>query len=75
MNDLLDRARARLVPATDLLRELVEIESPSRDAAGVARLGGRLADELEGLGLRCELPPVEGAGPWLLGRSPALARP
>ena len=75
MSDLLSRARARLAPATTLLRELVEIESPSRDAAGVERLGRRLAAELEPLGLRCELPPVEGAGPWLLGRSSAPGTP
>lgn len=75
MSDFLDRARGRLAPATDLLRELVEIESPSRDPAGVARLGTRLAAELEGLGLRCELPPVEGAGPWLLARSPTAGAP
>jgi len=75
MSDLLSRARARLEPATALLRELVEIESPSRDPAGVARLAERLARELRGLGLTCELPPVEGAGPWLLGRSPAAGAP
>jgi acetylornithine deacetylase/succinyl-diaminopimelate desuccinylase-like protein len=68
MSDLLTRARARLEPATDLLRALVEIESPSHDPAGVARLADRLARELRSLGLACELPPVDDAGPWLPAR-------
>ncbi len=51
-----------------LLRDLVEIESPSTDAPAVAVLGARLARELEGLGLAIELVPVVGGGPILRAR-------
>src|SRR5262245_42434495 len=62
-------ARARHDAMAALLRELVEIESPSSSAAGVAALAERLAPELEALGLRAELLPVDGAGPMLRARS------
>jgi glutamate carboxypeptidase len=58
-----------------LLRELVEIESPSTDAAGVLALARRLAPELEALGLRVELLPVANAGPVLRARTAAAGRP
>lgn len=58
-----------------LLRELVEIESPSTDAAGVLALARGLALELEGLGLRTELLPVSGAGPVLRARSTTPGAP
>ncbi|PYQ26023.1 MAG: peptidase M20, partial [Acidobacteria bacterium] len=54
-----------------LLAELVGIESPSNDPAGVAELARRLAAELEPLGLQVELVPVAGAGPILRARGPA----
>jgi glutamate carboxypeptidase len=54
-----------------LLRELVELESPSSDPAGVTAVATRLARELASLGLEPELVPVEGAGPILEARSPA----
>jgi glutamate carboxypeptidase len=53
-----------------LLEELVGIESPSTDPAGVAELARRLARELEPLGLKVELLPVAGAGPILRARLP-----
>jgi glutamate carboxypeptidase len=53
-----------------LLEELVGIESPSTDPAGVAKLARRLARELEPLDLKVELLPVAGAGPILLARVP-----
>jgi glutamate carboxypeptidase len=53
-----------------LLEELVGIESPSTDPAGVAELARRLARELEPLGLKVELLPVAGAGPILCARVP-----
>lgn len=45
-------ARPRQEEMEALLRELVEMESPSTDPAGVDRLARRLAAELEQLGLR-----------------------
>lgn len=48
-----------------LLRELVEIESPSSDPAAVARLAQRLVAEIEPLGLETTLVPVAGGGPLL----------
>jgi glutamate carboxypeptidase len=53
-----------------LLRELVEIESPSDSPAGVAALAERLGRELAALDLRIEHVPVDGAGPILRARSP-----
>jgi glutamate carboxypeptidase len=48
-----------------LLRELVEVESPSTDPAAVAALARRVAGELEPLGLSVELRPSAGTGPVL----------
>ena len=53
-----------------LLEELVGIESPSTDPAGVAELARRLERELEPLGLKVERLPVAGAGPILRARVP-----
>lgn len=53
-----------------LLRELIEIESPSTSAHGVAALAERVSRELPALGLRPALLPVAGAGPILRARSP-----
>jgi glutamate carboxypeptidase len=60
---------------TALLRQLVEIESPSTEAAAVAALAQRLAREAETLGLAPELVPVPGAGPLFRARSAAAGRP
>ncbi len=69
-------AEARAHDQAALLRELVEIESPSDDPAGVARLAQRLEDELEPLGLRCARLEMPGAGPLLRARGgQADARP
>jgi glutamate carboxypeptidase len=75
-NELLSWARARTREMADLVKELVEIESPSSDAAGVAAVASRLGVELEALGLRVEPAPVAGSGPVLrAGTAPAAARP
>jgi glutamate carboxypeptidase len=59
-------AARRLAPEmTQLLREIVAIESPSNDAAGVAAVAKRLTRELESVGLCPKLIPVDGAGPIL----------
>lgn len=60
-----------------LLRDLVEIESPSTEPDAVAVLASRLLREMDGLGLEIELVPVEGAGPVLRARAPGAtgARP
>jgi len=63
--DLLSWTRARTREMVVLLQELVEIESPSTDAAGVAAVAARLAPELDALGLRVEEAAVEGGGPIL----------
>jgi glutamate carboxypeptidase len=75
MKPLLERSRARTGEMTALLRALVEIESPSTDPEGVRSLAGRLAAELEALGLRAELLPVPNAGPVLRARSAAAGPP
>jgi glutamate carboxypeptidase len=58
-----------------LLRELVEIESPSDDAAAVSAVAERIAVELERIGLRCELKAVPDSGPILRARSIASGGP
>ncbi len=68
-------ARARCGEMTALLRELVEIESPSDSPAGVAALAERLGRELPALGLSHELLPVLGAGPILRARRAGRGRP
>jgi glutamate carboxypeptidase len=75
VKQLLERNRARAPEMTALLRELVEIESPSTDAAGVAALARRLALDLEKLGLIPERLPVAGGGPVLRARSTAAGAP
>jgi glutamate carboxypeptidase len=60
---------------TALLRETLEIESPSSDAAGVAALGRRLERELVPLGLAVEHLPMEGGGPLLRARATAAGPP
>ncbi len=60
---------------TALLRALVEIESPSTDARGVAVLADRVARELEASGAAVERVPVEGAGPILRASTPGAGRP
>lgn len=66
-------ARGQLAAQVDLLRALVEIESPSSDAAGVERLAARLVRELRPLGFDCELLPVDGGGPLLRARAAGRA--
>lgn len=65
----LEATRARTRAMTALLREYVEIESPSDDAASVARFAERVGRDLAGLGLAVELVPVRGGGPVLRARS------
>lgn len=72
---LLTWTRARTGDMVALLQELVEIESPSTDAAGVAAVAERLVPELEGIGLRVTLQPVAGAGPVLRAVSRAGSPP
>lgn len=62
------RARARQAEMVGLLRELIEIESPSTDAAGVAALAERIARELTPLGLTVEILPMSSGGPLLRAR-------
>src|SRR5258708_15525750 len=64
----LRRTRERTGEMVALLRELIEIESPSTDAAAVAAFGERVARELEPLGLEVELLPMAKGGPVLRAR-------
>jgi len=68
-SDLLSWTRARTRGMAGLLQQLVEIESPSTDAAAVAALAARLARELEPLGLSVEQQEVAGHGPILRATS------
>jgi glutamate carboxypeptidase len=65
-------SRERKEGMVSLLRDLVEIESPSTDATAVAALALRLSHELSAIGLRTERLPVHGAGPILRAHSPAV---
>jgi glutamate carboxypeptidase len=58
-----------------LLRALVEIESPSEDPPGVARLADRLIREMGPLGLDAAAVPVTGGGPVLRATSRGAAAP
>lgn len=69
MRALLEHCRASGPEMAALLRELVEIESPSTESAAVAALARRLAPEAEVLGLRPELVPVPEGGPLFRARS------
>lgn len=64
----LDEARRRAPEMAALLREVVALESPSTDPAGVASVVERLARELEPLGLAVDRLPVPGGGPLLRAR-------
>lgn len=75
MKELLDWARQRQGDMEGLLRELVEIESPSTEPLAVARLAERLASDLRPLGLRAEAVAIEGGGPVLRARGPATGPP
>jgi len=68
MSERLEWCRARAGAMADLLRELVEIESPSTDPASVAALARRVGEGLEPLGLDVELVPADGTGPVLRAR-------
>ena len=65
MKEILSWCRERQDEMTAFLSEIVAIESPSTDPAGVAALARRIDRELAPLGLSGELVPVEGGGPIL----------
>jgi glutamate carboxypeptidase len=69
VSELLAWARERKPAMSALLSELVAIESPSDDPAGVAALAERIVARLALLGLKAELVPVAGGGPLLLARN------
>lgn len=69
----LEWSRQRTGEMAALLEELVGIESPSTDPAGVAALAQRLAKEMVPLGLHVDLLPVPGAGPILRAHVPPSA--
>ncbi len=57
-----------LQDAIDLLKKLVEIESPTHEKAGVDRVGTLLADECRRLGLEVEIRPQPHAGDQVIAR-------
>jgi glutamate carboxypeptidase len=69
VKDLLDWARSHHGEMVSLLRTLVEIESPSTDAAAVAALAARLVPEAEHLGLAAQTIAVQGTGPVFRART------
>lgn len=69
MRALLEGCRAVGPEMASLLRQLVEIESPSTEPAAVAALARRVAQEAEALDLTPELLPVAECGPLLRARS------
>lgn len=74
MSDLLEYFAARQAAMTDLLGELVALESPTTDKAAVDRLGRRLSEELRALGATLTVDEQETAGDHLVARW-ALASP
>jgi glutamate carboxypeptidase len=75
MFEILAAAHGQAPDMAALLRELVEIESPSTEPAAVAALAGRVERELAALHLRVQQVPIEGTGPLLVARSGAPGRP
>ncbi len=71
MKDLLADASAKVDEATSLLRELVEMESPSRDELLLDRIVDRAVQELERRGATVERSPAPGYGSNLLARFPS----
>jgi glutamate carboxypeptidase len=65
MTALLAWTRERASEMVSLLRDVVEIESPSTDPTAVAALAVRLSRELTTIGIETERVPVHGAGPIL----------
>jgi glutamate carboxypeptidase len=70
MNEMTSAAhfRERTGEMVALLREFVEVESPSTDATGVQAFAERVARELTPLGLGVELLPMAKGGPVLRAR-------
>ncbi len=73
---------ARLPEMTALLRELVEIESPSHDKPAVDRMAARIAEECRQRGAQVEIVPETDAGNQVIARwrpasppDPQRARP
>jgi glutamate carboxypeptidase len=66
----LAQARERTGEMVALLRDFVEVESPSTDGASVQAFAERVARELSPLGLDVELLPMPKAGPVLRARWP-----
>ena len=75
MQEILREATARTQSMVELLRALVQIESPSDDPAGVAAAGERLRSEFDAAGLTTDLLPAPGVGPILRARGGTGRRP
>lgn len=76
MSDLLDYFGTRQAAMTDLLGELVALESPTTDKDAVDRLGRRLSEELRARGATLTVDEQETAGNHLVARwAPAATLP
>ena len=69
-NELVAFFSAQQDSMTDILIELVEIESPSGDKAAVDRMGKRVAELMHEVGGEVEVFPRDHAGDLVLGRWP-----
>lgn len=67
MDDLKGYLQAQLSPMTDLLSELVNIESQTRDKSGVDRIGQVIARHLSGLGAEIKTFPQASHGDHIVG--------
>lgn len=65
-NNLVEYFAARQSQTVALLRQLVELESPSGDKAALDRLGGFIAAQLHGAGASVEVVPQASAGDHLV---------
>lgn len=74
MVDLLNMANEERSSLFDLLKRLVEVESPSDDKVGNDRLGALLASELEALGADIVFVPQPEYGDHLLARWPGRSK-
>jgi glutamate carboxypeptidase len=75
LKELVQWTGARQEQMTRLLAEIVDIDSPSDDPAGVRALAAHLGAALRALGLDVAELPVPGAGPILRARTPGARRP
>ncbi|ARP90774.1 glutamate carboxypeptidase [Bordetella genomosp. 9] len=70
---VLDAAKAEQQPMLDTLRELVEIESGSKDVEGVRKIAGLVADKLKALGGSVQI--IDPTDVFRMGDTPEVIGP